>query len=94
MNNFETIFLIKDDISQEQRCSVIEEIKHFLLENGEISEENDIGKRKLAYEIKRHQYAYYVMICFSCRPDILPELEKKYRTNENILKFIIVKQES
>lgn len=94
MNNYETIFLIKDNITDEQRNSVVEEIKNFLVKKGKISKVDDLGKRMLAYKIQNHQYAYYIVIYFSGTPDIIPELERKYRINENILKFIIVKQDN
>ena len=38
MNNYETIFLMKDDITEEQRNTVIEEIRDYLTKNGKISE--------------------------------------------------------
>ena len=49
MNNYETIFLMKDDITEEQRNAVVDTIRQYLNENAKISNEEDIGKRKLAY---------------------------------------------
>lgn len=92
MNNYETIFLMKDNLTEEQRNVVVDTIRQYLKENAEISGEEDIGVRQLAYEIRKYQYAYYYIIYFSGNASVIPELERKYRTNEDILKFITVKK--
>ena len=48
MNKYETIFLIKDDITEEQRNEVVSEIRKYLEKNGKVSEEENLGKKKLA----------------------------------------------
>lgn len=92
MNNYESIFLMKDDITEEQRNTVIEEIRDYLTKNGKISVEENLGKKKLAYKVREYEYAYYYLIQFVGKADIISELERKYRINENILKFITIKR--
>ena len=92
MNNYETIFLMKDDITEEQRNTVIEKIREYLTKNGKISVEENLGKKKLAYKVREYEYAYYYLIQFVAKADIISELERKYRINENILKFITIKR--
>ena len=82
---------MKDDITEEQRNEVINEVQKYLNKNAEIIQGEDLGKRKLAYEIRKYQYAYYYLIQFIGKADIIYELKRKYRLNENILKFIIIK---
>lgn len=93
MNKYETIFLIKDDITEEQRNEVVSEIRKYLEKNGKVSEEENLGKKKLAYEVKKYEYAYYYVFNFTGKASIIPELERKYRINENILKFITIKKD-
>lgn len=93
MNKYETIFLIKDDITEEQRNAVVSEIRKYLVKNGKVSEEENLGKKKLAYEVKKYEYAYYYVINFTGKASIIHELERKYRINENILKFITIKKD-
>ena len=92
MNNYETIFLMKDDITEEQKNTVIEEIRDYLTKNGKISVEENLGKKKLAYKVREYEYAYYYLIQFVGKADIISELERKYRINENILKFITIRR--
>ena len=93
MNNYETIFLMKDDITEEQRNAVVDTIKQYLNKNAKISDKENLGKKKLAYEIRKYEYAYFYIIYFNGKASVVPELERNYRINENILKFITVKRE-
>lgn len=92
MNQYETIFLMKDDITEEQRNEVINKIVNYLNKNGKITEKNDLGLKKLAYEIRKHSQAYYYQIYFEVKSTAIAELERLYRITENILKFIVVKK--
>lgn len=91
MNNYETIFLIKDDILEEKRKSVLKEITNFIEENGKIDEIQDIGEKFLAYTIQNQSKAYYYLIQFKMEKNTLHKLEMLYRYTEEILKFMIVK---
>ena len=61
-------------------------------ENGKVEEVIDLGKRKLAYEIKKNKEAYYVQINFESKPEAIAELERIYRITDGILKFITVRK--
>ncbi len=51
------------------------------------------GKKQLAYEIKKENEGYYLEIDFISKPEIISELERKIRINDDIIKFITVKLE-
>lgn len=53
----------------------------------------DLGIRKLAYNIKENDRAFYIRFEFTDRADNITELERYFRINDNILKFIIIKKE-
>jgi small subunit ribosomal protein S6 len=48
------------------------------------------GNRKLAYEIDGNREGYYTMISFRLNPSSLGELERGYKLNEKVLRYIIV----
>ena len=52
-----------------------------------------MGKRKLAYEVKKNSEGYYVLINFEANPEFIAELERVYRITDGILKFIVVRKE-
>ena len=92
MNQYETIFLMKDDITEEQRNEIINKIVNYLNTNGKITEKNDLGLKRLAYEIRKHTQAYYYQIYFEAKSTEIAELERLYRITDEILKFITIRQ--
>ena len=52
-----------------------------------------MGKKKLAYEIKKNKEAIYMLINFEAKPDSIQELERNYRIADDILKFIVVRKD-
>lgn len=53
----------------------------------------DLGIRNLAYDIKKNNKAYYIRFEFTDKAENIAELERYFRTNDDILKFIIIKKE-
>lgn len=94
MNKFETVFLIKDNITEEQRMAVINKIEKYIADNGKIEQTEDLGIRNLAYEIKKHKQAYYYIINFESEPSAISGLERLYRITDEVLKFITVKKDN
>ena len=47
----------------------------------------------MAYEVRKHNEAYYYVIYFESEPDFIIELERNYRIIDEIIKFIVVKQD-
>lgn len=93
MNKYETIILINNNITEEQRNKIIHQIEEYIANNGKITKVDNIGTRKLAYEVKKQTEAYYYLIEFESEAKAVPELERIYRITEEILKFIVVKQD-
>ncbi|MCI8412034.1 MAG: 30S ribosomal protein S6, partial [Clostridia bacterium] len=53
----------------------------------------NMGKKKLAYEIKKFSEATYMLFNFEAKPDSITELERVYRITDDIIKFIVVRKE-
>lgn len=94
MNKYETIFLVKETLTEEQRKTILDKIERYITANGKIIEINDLGLKKLAYEVRKNKQAYYYQICFEAESTIICELERLYRITDDILKFITIKQDN
>ena len=92
MNKYETVFIVKTDITQENLTEVVNKIKEFIGTNGLISDTTDVVIKRLAYEIKNKKEGHYYIIEFECNPETIYELERLYRITEEILKFIVIKK--
>jgi small subunit ribosomal protein S6 len=67
-------------------------IANFISNNGgELIKVDDWGKRRLAYEIKKKQYGFYIHMRFNAPPGVLVLLEKEYRLNESVLRYLTIK---
>lgn len=92
MNKYETVIIITNRITKEQKNNVITKVTNLISKNGKITEIKDLGERKLAYEIKKQKQAFFYDIFFEASPEFIAELERIYRITDEILKFIVVRQ--
>ena len=53
----------------------------------------NMGKKKLAYEVKKNKEAYYVVFTFEAAPESIAELERNYRITDEVIKFIVVRKD-
>jgi small subunit ribosomal protein S6 len=94
IRHYETMFIAKPTLTEEEIQAQIELVKGNIGKNGgEIVSADDIGVRQLAYEIDKNKRGYYYVIYFKAPTDAILELERNYRINENILRFIFIKYE-
>lgn len=95
MRFYETMFILKPTLTQEEIDAKIEFFKNILLSNqAAISGNLNMGMRNLAYEINKHKRGYYYVIYFQAEPTLIKELERNYRISEDILRFIVIKYEN
>lgn len=95
MKHYETMFIVKPTLVEEEIKQKIDFYKDAITKNGgSIQTCLDMGMRNLAYEIKKHKRGYYFVIYFTAEPKSILELERLYRINEDILRFIVIKYES
>lgn len=93
MNKYETVIIISNKITKEQKNNVITKITNLISKNGEITEIKDLGEKNLAYEVKKHKQAFYYDIFFETSPEFIAELEHICRITDEILKFIVVRND-
>ncbi|WP_121022755.1 30S ribosomal protein S6 [Helicobacter vulpis] len=95
MKHYETMFILKPTMVEEEIKSKIAFYQEVISKHGGVIEANlDMGSRQLAYEIKKQKRGYYFVIYFKAQAEVVLELERLYRINEDVLRFIILKYES
>ena len=92
MNKYESIIIINPNVDEAGLKALQDKFTGLINENGKVEEVVDMGKRKLAYEIKKNQEAFYVQFNFESNPEAIAELERVYRITDDILKFITIKK--
>ena len=93
MNNYETVAILKKEVV-DKADDIILKYKN-LINNigGKVNETENLGIKKLAYDIKGNSEGLYMLIKFEGESGIITELERNYRIDEDVLKFITVRQE-
>ncbi len=95
MRNYEVMYIVRPNIEDEERKNLVERVNKILTDNGaEITESKDWGKRRLAYEINNYRDGYYQIVNFKAEPDTIREFERLIRINEDIIRYLIVKEEN
>jgi small subunit ribosomal protein S6 len=88
---YESAVLINAALEDEQIQSIIDHIKEIIVgSGGEIIEIEDWGRKRLAYVVKKSKIGYYAIFRFNAPPDINSKLERYYKLDESILRFLTV----
>jgi small subunit ribosomal protein S6 len=89
---YESAILINAALEDNQIQSIISHIKELISSNdGEITDIEDWGRKRLAYIIKKSKIGYYIIFQFNAYPQIISTLEKFYKLDENILRYLNIK---
>ena len=92
MNHYETLFVVKPTLTDEETKAQIEKNIAIITDNGgEIVAINDMGMRRLAYPVEKNERGYYTVAYYKAPATLIAEFERQMRYNEDVLKFMTVK---
>ena len=95
MNKYELAVVVNAKLEDEERAAVIEQVKEYITRfGGNVTEVDEWGKRKLAYEIQKMHEGYYHFIRFEADGTCPGELEKRLRIMENVIRYLCVRQDA
>ena len=94
MKKYEGIFIIKPDLNDENLKAVLGVIEDEIKKSGKVEDVKSWGKKRLSYSIKKFDEGIYYKIDFDMVPTALREMERKFRLNDNIIRFMIISKES
>lgn len=92
MNNYESIIIVKPCLEDVEIKKLKEKIQNLIKENGNLESIEDLGIKRLAYEIKKYKKGYYIIFNFESKTDFIVELERVFGITEDIIKFIVVRK--
>ena len=92
MNKYESVIIINPNCTEEAVKALESKYTGLINTNGKVESVENPGKKRLAYEIKRNKEGIYMIINFEAKPDLITELERNYRIDDDILKFITIKK--
>ena len=91
---YETMYILRPDLGDEQIVQQIAKYENLIRENGaENIEIQNRGKRRLAYEIKKHRDGVYVQMNYTGPGTAIAIMERAMRLSEEVIRYMTVKQE-
>ena len=94
MNKYELAVVLSAKLEEEERAAAIEKVQGYITRyNGVVTNVDDWGKKRLAYEIQKVNEGIYNFITFSAETSAPAEIEARMRINEKVLRYLIVAQE-
>ena len=94
MNKYELAVVLSAKLEEDERAAAIEKIKGYITRfGGTVTNIDEWGKKKLAYEIQKMKEAFYYFIQFDGNSDTPNELESHVRIMEPVIRYLCVKQE-
>lgn len=93
MNKYEAMYIVTPEMEDEAIKGLIEKFSGIITANGgEIEKTDEWGRKKLAYPIDYKTEGYYVLVNFAAAPELPRELERNFRNDESILRYMVVRQ--
>ena len=94
MREYETTVIVQPEISDEGTEAIMTKLDAVLAAQGSTRLMcSDLGKRKLAYEVRKFQKGHYYVLSFLDEGKVVSELERSLRIEESVLRFMTVKVE-
>lgn len=92
MNNYELALVVNAKIDDEARTQTVESVKELITRfGGSITNVDEWGKRKLAYEIQKMREGYYYFIQFDSDANAPREIEDRIRIMENVIRYLCIR---
>ena len=91
MRRYETIIIIDPDLTDEGRAPVLDKVTQLIQQfDGTLVLADEWGAKSLAYDIKKKNRGYYVRVDYCGNGELVSEIERHFRIDDNVLKFMTV----
>lgn len=94
MNKYESVIIINPSVDEEGIKALIQKFTDIINNEGKVESAEELGKKRLAYEIQKNKEGFYVIFNFEAKPELITELERNYRIEDSVMKFITVRKEN
>jgi len=94
MQAYEVMYIIRPDLEEEEVQTNVEKFAEVVTANGGSDLKTELmGKRRLAYEVKKHNDGYYVLMNFNGETRTIEELERLMKISDAVIRYLTIKQE-
>ena len=95
MNKYELALVVSAKIEDDARTAVVEKAKEYITRaGGTVTEVEEAGKKRLAYDIQKMREGFYYFIQFDADENVPADVEKNIRIMENVIRFLCIRQDA
>lgn len=95
MNKYELAVVVSAKLEDDDRAAVLERVKEYITRfGGTVTDVDEWGKKKLAYEIQKMKEGYYYFVHFESDSTVPAEVEQRMRITEGVIRFLCVRQDA
>jgi len=95
MNKYELAVVLSAKLEDEERAAAMEKVTGYITRfGGTVTDIDEWGKKRLAYEIQKMKEGFYYFIHFEAESTVPAEVEQRIRIMDNVLRYLCVKQEA
>ena len=95
MNKYELTVVLNVKLEDDQRAAALEKVKGYITRfGGTVTNVDEWGKKRLAYEIQKMHEAFYYFIRFEAESTVPAEIESRVRIMDNVIRYLCVKVEA
>ena len=92
MNKYELCVVVSAKIEDDERAAVVDKCKAYVERfGGTITEVDEWGKKRLAYEVQKMKEAFYYFIRFDAESTVPAEIESRVRIMDNVVRYLCVR---
>ena len=89
MEKYECMYILNPNLTEEETAAIVEKFKALVEANGTLDEMEEMGKRRLAYEINYLTEGYYVLVKFTSGPEFPAELDRVLGITDGVIRSLI-----
>lgn len=95
MNKYELALVVNAKIEDDARVATVEKVKEYITKfGGTITNVDEWGKKRLAYDIQKMREGFYYFIQFDSDETVPANVEKNIRIMENVIRFLCIRQDA
>lgn len=95
MAQYETMYILRPDLGDDQTDQAISKYQNILLEQGaQNMETQHRGRRRLAYEIGKHREGVYIQMNYISSGTAVSALERTMRLSDDVIRYMTLKTET
>ncbi|MED4731963.1 30S ribosomal protein S6 [Aneurinibacillus migulanus] len=94
MRKYEVMYILRPDLQEEATKANVERFSNVITEDGgEMEKVNEMGKKRLAYEIDDHREGFYVLMNFQSEPQAVNEMERLMKISDDVIRYLVVRED-